>query len=387
MDEDDLAARVIALCEAKDFAAAHSLIDADQVNVPVEMRLRLHAAVFLVSGRASRAAEMIDHAVVYSAADDAGALARTAQFMIWSRQPTIAVSCARRALAIDADQWRAHLVLGEVALNRHNLPAATQSARRAVELAPEEAEPHLLLARVLFAQPRSRREARIEAQRAVALDPDNEQARSLAATGGRRWRRWVGLLVTAAAIDAAEQVAHALGPWFWLAVAVIVVVSVGVWMAVAFRRGDRLSTAFGEKRALAHDEFRAAAAVGRFGDLASTILPFAALVTWATPIANVADGAHVGWATAALPAADLLLPLVFGPFLLDWWYGPEASRAIWRASLILRIQTWFSSAVSLAAATLLATSYHSRPIATSLLIGMFAWFAACVGIFFRAGRN
>jgi tetratricopeptide (TPR) repeat protein len=111
-------------------------LDSDPHFVPARLALSQDA---LASGERKRAEQYV-MGVVRDEPGNLRALNLFARVLLAEKRQLAAALIARRAMAIDSGAWQPHLVLGEIALARHNLGEALIHFEQAVLLQPHSPE-------------------------------------------------------------------------------------------------------------------------------------------------------------------------------------------------------------------------------------------------------
>ncbi|MDX3096134.1 hypothetical protein PV417_16505 [Streptomyces sp. ME19-03-3] len=310
MAQDDAvtADRVFGLCERGRFAMAHSLVDDAFVARNGSFGYLVRARVFAYERRADRAREAVDWALAHAEPGDLDPPLLSGLVLLMLGDAHAALGLGLRVAAADPREWRAQVLVADSCRMLSRRPEAVTAARRAVLIAPREAEAHVALARALdlSLRPAGRAERRTAVTRALELgaEPADVARR-------RRWPRAVPALPAAALVLLADPLV--LAGWLWL--------------LQARRSGStgrgRLQTVRAVTRAeLEEDPARVrAAALTTAAWLA--VLPFAVTGLAA---AAAADGAP--WPLPAVlgAAAGAVVVLLAAARAVRWWYGDTFLR-------------------------------------------------------------
>jgi tetratricopeptide (TPR) repeat protein len=154
---------------ALEYASQALRLDPDDAGA-----LRILSAALRGLGRVPEALDAARHAVSSEPGNvhalDALTLSRSA-----ARDQAGAIETARARVALDPRAWAGYVILAEVMTEPHPYLEGIDAARTAVELAPDEALAHVALGNALYRCHR-KREAREHYQRALAIDPRQQEA-------------------------------------------------------------------------------------------------------------------------------------------------------------------------------------------------------------------
>jgi hypothetical protein len=320
MAEDDAftAERVFGLCERGRFAMAHSLVDDAFVARNGSFGYLVRARIFAYERRADRAREAVDWALAHAEPGDPDAPLLAGLVLQMLGDAHAALGLGLGVAAADPRDWRAQVLIADSCRMLSRGPDALAAARRAVLIAPREAEAQVALARALdlSARPAARAERRTVVARALELGASPADV-----AGRRRWPRLVPVLLVGPLVLFA-------GRWtLAVALAVLVALAGWLWLLQARRSGStgrgRLQTVRALARAeLTGDPARTRAAVLTAGAFLPA-LPFAA-----TGLAGAAAADGSPWPLPAVlgAAAAAVAVLLAGARAVRWWYGDAFLR-------------------------------------------------------------
>jgi Flp pilus assembly protein TadD len=407
---------VLGLCGRKRFADAHEYVSELLRERPDDPLLRLlNALVYAREGQVSCARDLAEQVAVTDASCEAVAS------MIWAALGDIgrAVSFGRRATADDPNDWRgfAALALAYTAEAEadHQLEAE-RAARKAVELAPEEARAHAALGQVLLAYtpgPRVHKEGVAALKRAAELSSDDEEIQALVAQHPRSfwkegclallglmlivaWNQWIFEFLGDSVArslpfghepDSVRMVgARAVG---FLIVAVAGAAVAGIFWAInVTRKGDRVSTVILQKRAASRNLYLTDQAGLRLAALG------AALAVCVVPsgvtgflAASAAEGDPWSPGMEAGPLAAAAILTVAGSAGTRWWLGPGRLRQILGVSALLRAYLLVSYGIVIMTIALSAARVTDTALWTAVVTIHIAWFLAAFGPIVIAHRT
>jgi hypothetical protein len=325
----------------------------------------------LVDGRRpAEAREAVDWALAHAGRDDSDVLVLAGVLLLMLGDAHAALSVGMRARG-----WEAQVLIADACRFLERREDAVAAARRAVALAPDEAEAHVALWRALAASGRSRghrAELAATARLAVELGAEPRQF-----TAPRGWLRAVPVLV-------ALGVVLFLDGWALLAaLAVGAVLAASLWLLQARRSGTSASGRLQSMRALTRSELAHDPARARTAALNATAflpaLPFAAT---AFPCAAGGDGEP--WSTWAVTGAagGAVAALFLGARVLRWWYGEAFMRRELLPSRAVALQL---AGVALLVGGTLALSLAGTTSGawwTALFLAHVLWFFAGLGLAF-----
>ncbi len=306
----------------------------------------LRAWVLAQEQRPAQARESVDWALaIASPAEAADVFVLAGVVLLSLDEAHAALTVALRAAGADPDGWEPSVLLSDVYRRLGRVPDAVAAARRAVALAPREAEAQVALARSLSAgrgplgriPRRHRAEHRASVERALALGAAPGQ---LVAPRGGAVLGGVGLAVF---LGVQLYRIETGGTWELVAAGIVFAVTFAL-IAVLVNMGARRSGVSARTRLRG---IRATTRTELIGDdylwriaavHVGTLLPLPALVTTGL----VADRAWRGdpwplWAVALLAVTGLgaVVLVLLG---VPWWYGGMFARRILRYAALVRVQ-------------------------------------------------
>lgn len=149
-DDADRGERVHALVAEGRFAEAHVLVGDAFVERNGSAGYLLRAWILTQEGRPAQAREAVDWALALAGPAEAADVFVLAGVVLLSLDEThAALTVALRASGADPDGWEPSVLLSDVYRRLGRLPDAVSAARRAVALAPHEAEAQVALVRSL----------------------------------------------------------------------------------------------------------------------------------------------------------------------------------------------------------------------------------------------
>jgi hypothetical protein len=345
-DDADSGERVHSLVGQGRFAEAHALISDAFVERNGSAGYLLRAWVLAQEQRPADARDAVDWALAIASPAEAGDVFVLAGVVLLSLDEAhAALTVALRATGADPDGWEPSVLLSDVYRRLGRIPDAIAAARRAVALAPREAEAQVALARSLSAgrgvfgriPRRNRAEHRAAAERALMLGAAPGQLvvpRGGAVLGGMGLAVFLGMQIYRIETG---------GTWELVAAGIVFGVTFGliaVLVAMSSRRsGVSARTRLRGMRATTRTEMVGDGWLWRISAVhVAAVLPLPALLTTGL----LADRA---WRGAAWPLwADVLLAVVglvavcavlFG---VPWWYGEVYARRILRYAGLVRLQ-------------------------------------------------
>lgn len=266
--------------------------------------------------RAAEAREAVDWALAHAEPGEVDVLVLAGVILLMVGDAHAALSVALRAADAEPDSWEAQVLRADACRILDRIPDAVAAARRAVALAPDEAEAYVALWRALARTRKGRGELAGTARRAVELGADPAQFGS-----SGWWLHYIPLVVAAILI----RYVHG-----WVLVAVLAggaLLGGALWIVQARKSGSTASGRLLSMRALARAELAADPAKVRTAALQATSpLPFLAFAT--TGLACAAGGDGDPWSTWAVGsvAGAALVALLVGARALRWWYGSAFLR-------------------------------------------------------------
>ncbi|SEG78681.1 Tetratricopeptide repeat-containing protein [Actinacidiphila yanglinensis] len=328
------------------FAEAHALISDAFVERNGSAGYLLRAWVLAQEQRPADAREAVDWALAIASSAEAGDVFVLAGVVLLSLDEAhAALTVALRATGADPDGWEPSVLLSDVYRRLGRIPDAIAAARRAVALAPQEAEAQVALARSLSAgrgvfgriPRRNRAEHRAAAERALMLGAAPGQLvvpRGGAVLGG------MGLAVL---LGVQLYRIETGGAWELVAAGIVFGVTfalIGVLVTMSSRRsGVSTRSRLRGVRATTRTEMVGDAWLWRIAAVhIAAVLPLPALLTTGL----VADRAWRGapwplWAAALLAAAGLTAVSAL-LVAVPWWYGEMFARRILRHAGLVRLQ-------------------------------------------------
>jgi hypothetical protein len=331
--------RVHALVAQSRFAEAHALVSDAFVERNGSAGYLLRAWILAQEKRRPDSREALDWALALAGPAEAADVFVLAGVVLLSLdEPHAALTVALRATGADPDGWEPSVLLSDVYRRLGRVPDAVAAARRAVALAPREAEAQVALARSLTSgrgllgrvPRRYRAEHRSAVERALMLGADPGQ---LSAPRGGALAGIVAVVLLVGVQlfrivtgDVWQVIATAAGA----AAAIVLIV---VLLTVTARRsGTPLPARLRGIRATVRTELAADPRLRRVREInAVAVLPMVPLVTTLLPCdrARQRDPWPL-WAVCAVSAAGLAAVVVTG-LAVRWWYGgPFAERAFLR---------------------------------------------------------
>ncbi|WP_405766931.1 hypothetical protein OG539_18060 [Actinacidiphila glaucinigra] len=320
MAQDDAvtADRVFGLCERGRFAMAHSLVDDGFVARNGSFGYLVRARVFAYERRADRAREAVDWALAHAERGDPDPPLLAGLVLLMLGDAHAALGLGLRVAAADPREWRAQVLVADACRMLSRGPEAVAAARRAVLIAPREAEAQVALARALdlSIRPAARAERRTVVARALELG-----AAPADVAGRRRWPRVVPVLLVAALVLSASPKVLAGG------VGVLAALAGALWLLQARRSGSTGRGRLQTVRALARAELNGDPARARAAAL-TVAAHLAVLPIAATGLAAAAAADGTPWPLPAVlgVAAGAVVVLVGAARAVRWWYGDAFLR-------------------------------------------------------------
>jgi hypothetical protein len=372
--------RVHALVRQGRFAEAHAVLDDAFVERNGSAGYLLRAWVLVQEKRPAQAREAVDWALaVAGPAEAADVFVLAGVVLLALDEAHAALTVALRATGADPDGWEPAVLLSDVYRRLGRLPDAVAAARRAVALAPREAEAQVALARSLTAgrgllgriPRRHRPEHRAAVERALLLgaDPGELTApRGGAVTGVVALVLLVGVQLFRIEGDTTWQLAAAgVAAAASAAVVGVLVVSAGRRSGIPLR--ERLSGI----RATVRTEVAADPGLRRIREMnAVAVLPLVPLLTTALPSDRAGRGhPWPQWAVALSTGLGVPLLLLVA-MTVRWWYGAPFARRAFLHTWLGRCQ--LAGAAGLLTATLtLSAAGATRGPWTVLVVAHLAW--------------
>ncbi|MCK1798473.1 hypothetical protein MTQ01_21075 [Streptomyces sp. XM4193] len=323
------------LCESGRLDEAHALLDDDWVRAAGSLGYLLRAYVHALRGSRAESREATDWALLHLDGDPVDQLCLAGQVLLALGDEHRALTIGRRALAADPHDWRPRVLLADAYRELDRIQESVTLARHAVDLAPEEVEAQLALARSLSLRQalpgQRRRELTSERDRAWARAA--ELGADEAALAGARppwWRRfrWLPVVVIFLGLQVVAGIDWrlAIGVLCTMLFALI-----GLWWVSVLRVGARPADRVQAARAATRAELFGHPGQARAVELAvAAVLPLVPLFTTGFVAAAASDGQP--WPALAALCAGLgaAAAVVGGGLLLRWWYGER----VWRERLL-----------------------------------------------------
>lgn len=323
------------LCERGRLDEAQALLDDEWVRATGSLGYLLRAYVHALRGRRAESREATDWALLHLDGDPVDQLCLAGQVLLALGDEHRALTIGQRALTADPHDWRPRVLLADAYRELDRIPESVALARRAVDLAPEEVEAQLALARSLSLRQslpgQRRRQLTSERDRAWARAAElGADEAALASARPPWWRRFRWL--PAVVIFLGLQVVAGID---WrLAVGVLgamMVALCGLWWLSVLRAGARPADRVQAARASARAELLAHPGQARVVELSvAAVLPLVPLFTTGFAAAAAADGTP--WPLLATLSAGLgaAAAVLGGGLLVRWWYGEQ----VWRERLL-----------------------------------------------------
>lgn len=380
-DDASSGERVHALVAQSRFAEAHALVSDAFVERNGSAGYLLRSWILAQEKRRPESREALDWALALAGPAEAADVFVLAGVVLLSLdEPHAALTVALRATGADPDGWEPSVLLSDVYRRLGRVPDAVAAARRAVTLAPQEAEAQVALARSLTSgrgllgrvSRRHRAEHQGAVERALMLGADPSQLsapRGGALAGIVAVALLMGVqLFRIATGDIWQVVATAAGA----AAAVLLIVVV---LTTAGRRsGTPLPARLRGIRATVRTELAADPWLRRVREInAVAVLPLVPLVTTVLPCDKERQRAPWPlWAVAAVATAGLAAVLLVG-LAVHWWYGAAFAERAFLRNWNGRIQ--LGAVLALLAATVAMAADSRVPHAAwqALTIAHLAW--------------
>lgn len=364
-DDANSGERVHALIGQGRFAEAHAVISDAFVERNGSAGYLLRAWVLAQEQRPADAREAVDWALAIAGPAEAADVFVLAGVVLLSLDEAhAALTVALRATGADPDGWEPSVLLSDVYRRLGRTPDAVAAARRAVAVAPREAEAQVALARSLSAgrsplgriARRHRAEHRAAAESALALGAAPGQ---LVAPRGGAVLGGVGLAVF---LGVQLYRIETGGTWELIAAGIVFAVTfalIATLVNMSSRRsGVSARTRLRGIRATTRTELIGDEWLWRIAAVhVAALLPVPVLVTTGL----VADRAWRGdpwplWAAVLLSAAGLaaVAVILLG---VPWWYGAMFTRRILHYGGLVRVQL---TAVALLIGNTLALAARGR---------------------------
>ncbi|MFC4036366.1 tetratricopeptide repeat protein [Streptomyces polygonati] len=381
--EDDASSgeRVHVLVGQGRFAEAHTLISDAFVERNGSAGYLLRAWVLTQERRPVEAREAVDWALALAGpAETADVFVLAGVVLLTLDEAHDALTVALRAHGAEPDGWEPSVLLSDVYRRLGRVPDAVVAARRAVAVAPYEAEAQVALARSLSATRglfgrlprRHRTEHESAVERALTLGVDAGQ---LTAPRGGALVGGIGLaLFWAVQLYRIETG----GGWQLLSAAAVLAATL-VLIALLVRVGTRRSgvtarTRLRGIRATTRTELGGDDWLWRIGAVhVGALLPFPVLLSTGM-VADRARGGHGWplWATATAAAAGLgaLVLVLVGA---RWWYGTWLARRMLGYGRVVAVQLAVAGGLAGSTVGLAAAGQASGWPWTALALGHLAW--------------
>lgn len=380
-DDASSGERVHALVRQGRYAEAHAVVSDAFVERNGSAGYLLRAWILAQERRPAQAREAVDWALAIAGPAEAADVFVLAGVVLLSLDEAhAALTVALRASGSAPDGWEPAVLLSDVYRRLGRVPDAVAAARRAVALAPREAEAQVALARSLAAgrgvlgripgRLRPEYEAAVERALLLGADPGELTApRGGAAVGAVALMLLVGI-----------QLFHIAGGDVWqlAAAGTGVAVSVAVVGTLAVRAGRRTGVPLRHRltgiRATVRTELAVDPGLRRVRETtAVAALPLVPLLTTAVPSDRASRGhPWPQWAVAVVAGTALPLLLLVA-LAVGWWYGARFARRVFLHTWTGRLQ--LAGAVALLAATLTvsAVGVPGRAPWTALILAHLTW--------------
>lgn len=345
-DDANSGERVHALVGQGRFAEAHALVDDAFVERNGSAGYLLRAWVLAQEQRPAAAREAVDWALAIAGpAEAADVFVLAGVVLLALDEAHAALTVALRAAGADPGGWEPSVLLSDVYRRLGRVPDAVAAARRAVALAPREAEAQVALARSLSAGrgPLGRAPRRHRAEHRAAVERALELGASPAQLVAPRGGALLGGVGLAVFLGVQFYRIESGGTWELIAAGIVFAATL-VLIVVLVRVGARRTGVSARARlrgirATTRTEMAGDAWLWRIAAVhVGALLPVPALVT--TGLA--ADRAWRGhpwplWAVGPLGLAGLcgVTAIVFA---VPWWYGRMFARRMLRYAGLVRIQ-------------------------------------------------
>ncbi|HEY3483387.1 MAG TPA: tetratricopeptide repeat protein [Streptomyces sp.] len=363
-DDASSGERVHGLVGQGRFAEAHALVGDAFVERNGSAGYLLRAWILAQEKRRPEAREAVDWALALAGPAEAADVFVLAGVVLLSLDEShAALTVAQRAAGADPDGWEPSVLLSDVYRRLGRVPDAVAAARRAVALAPQEAEAQVALARSLTSgrgllgrvPRRHRPEHQAAVERALMLGADPSQL--TAPRGGAL----AGILAVVVLVGIQLFRIETGDIWQLVATAAGLVVAVAVVVVLLTIAGHRSGTPLRARlrgiRATVRTELDSDPWLRRIREInAVAVLPLVPLVSTALPSdrARQRDPWPL-WAVAAVTAAGLAA-VVLVALTIRWWYGARFARHALLGNWLGRLQL---AAAGLLPATTVAFSATS----------------------------
>lgn len=390
--------RVHALVAQGRFAEAHAVVGDAFVERNGSAGYLLRAWVLAQERRPAEAREAVDWALALAGPAETGDVFLLAGVVLLSLDEVHdALIVALRASGADPDGWEPAVLLSDVYRRLGRVPDAVAAARRAVALAPQEAEAQLALARSLSAgrgllgrlPRRLRAEHRDAVERSLVLgaDPGQLQApRAGVVTGG----------LAVAVLWAIQLYRIETGDdWQFVAAGVVLLVTAALLAVLVRVHSRRTGTSARARvmgiRATVRTELTADDRLWRLRAAhVGAAIPVAPLLTTGL-VADRAWRRELWPLWAAVPVTAVgVAGVALAVAGVHWWYGPEFTRRAFLFSWAGRLQLVLPAL--LLGSTLAASIAGSAPRSTwrALALAHAGWlvttWAIAFGLSTRARR-
>lgn len=280
--------------------------------------------------RPTEAREAVGWALAHAGSDDTEVLILAGIVLLVLGDAHAALSVALRAAEAEPDGWEPQALAADAYGMLERTPDAVAAARRAVALAPGEAEAQVALWRALAGSGRRGRRAELDAvaRRAVELGADPARFRK-----PFLWLKVIPPLASAALVCLFDD-------WSLAAVlAVGAVLATGLWVAQARRSGTSASGRVLSMRSLARAEIAAdPSRAGVAANHCTALLPLLPFVTTGLAAADGADGDPWSTWSVGFAAGGAVVVLLAGARAVSWWYGEAFLRGDLLPSRVAALQ-------------------------------------------------
>jgi hypothetical protein len=373
--------RVHALVGQGRFAEAHTLVSDAFVERNGSAGYLLRAWVLAQERRSAEARESVDWALALAGPGETADVFVLAGVVLLSLDEThAALTVALRAAGAEPDGWEPSVLLSDVYRRLGRTPDAVAAARRAVALAPYEAEARVALARSLSATrglfgrlPRRYRAEYVSAAE-LALTLGADRGQLTAPRGGAL----IGGICLALFWGVQLYRIETGGTWQLVAGAVVLAV-VFALIAVLVKAGTRRSgvsarTRLRGIRATTRTELAGDDWLWRIGAAhVGAALPLPVLVTTGLVADRAARGHHWPlWAAATAAAAGLgaVLVILLG---VRWWYGTALARRMLRYGRLIPCQLLAAGLLACSTLALAARGHAPAWQWATLAVAHLAW--------------
>lgn len=394
-DDASSGERVHALVGQGRYAEAHALVSDAFVERNGSAGYLLRAWILALEKRAPEARESVDWALAIAGPAEAADVFVLAGVVLLSLDEAhAALTVALRATGADPDGWEPSVLLSDVYRRLGRVPDAVAAARRAVVLAPQEAEAQVALARSLTAGrgllgriPRRHRpehQAAVERALMLGADPSELTAPRGGAVAG----------VLALVLLAGVQLFRIEGgnAWQLVAAAVAIVMSAVVITVLVVSAGRRTGTPLRQRlrgiRATVRTELAADPGLRRIREMnAVAALPLVPLLTTALPADRAGQGhPWPQWAVALATAVALPLVLLIG-LAVRWWYGGYFARRAFLHNWLGRLQVGGAAALLGVTLAFSAAGVTDRTPWSFLIAAHLLWLVVAAAVTVLAGAR